>query len=107
MSNEKTKHTEGPWTLGDENNQCCDVTVGRTSVSIDRADMHTGEFGVVSRAEMLANAALIAAAPDLLAVARSFLDVMEADGFECTCADGDPCPLCRTKAAIARAEGRS
>lgn len=50
------------------------------------------------------NPGIIAAASDLLAVARIFLANMQFDGAECTCEPGDVCPLCRTKAAIALAE---
>ena len=63
-----TKYTPAPWTVGNENNQCCDVVLGvehNLTCSLDRQDANTGDF-VIQRSEMLANAHLIAAAPELL-----------------------------------------
>lgn len=33
---------------------------------------------------------------DLLEVARQFRGLQDADGMECTCTDGDKCPVCKT-----------
>ena len=46
---------------------------------------------------------LVAAAPALLRECQSYLALLQADGAECVCDPGDPCPLCRVKAAIAAA----
>lgn len=43
---------------------------------------------------------LVAEVVRLRAVAQDWLDVMEADEADCTCSDGDPCPLCRCRAAL-------
>jgi hypothetical protein len=59
------KFTAGPWVLGNENNECCDVFTGKTTIALDRIDPHVGCI-VISREEMLANAHLVAAAPELL-----------------------------------------
>ena len=62
------KHTPGPWTIADENNQCCSVLLGtqyNLTCSMDRQDGNTGKF-VIEREEMLANAKLIASAPVMI-----------------------------------------
>lgn len=63
-----SEHTRGPWTLGDENNESAEVCMGDVAVALDRHSRDPGRFGllVISREEMLANARLIAAAPELL-----------------------------------------
>lgn len=74
------RHTPGPWSIGDENNACCDVLLGtehNLTCSLDRRDDNT-YAEVISRAEMLANAQLIAAAPELLdalQIAREFMSI--------------------------------
>lgn len=60
-------HTPAPWTLGNENNDCCDVDTGTTRISLDRADPFTG-VQVISREEMLANARVVVAAPTMHAL---------------------------------------
>jgi hypothetical protein len=64
--------TPGPWELADENNQCCSVLLGtkhNLNCTLDRYDYCTGQL-VISREEMLANAHLVAAAPELLEVLK-------------------------------------
>lgn len=71
-----TKHTPSPWTLGDENNQGCSVLMGtqhNLTCSLDRQDGNTGAF-VIERSEMLANARLISASPDLLSALQEMID---------------------------------
>ena len=66
------KHTPGPWAIGDENNECCQVILGNKHnlvASLDRWDCNTGKI-VIEREEMLANARLIAAAPTMLEALR-------------------------------------
>jgi hypothetical protein len=106
-------HTPGPWTLGNENNQCCDVEAGQTVISLDRMGQHTMQ-DVISREEMLANACLITAAPELLASV-----VEEVEYFDSLMASLDPCDvglrkasmhhhgprIARARAAIAKARG--
>jgi hypothetical protein len=70
------RHTPGPWSIGDENNACCDVLLGtehNLTCSMDRRDNNTFAE-VISREEMLANAHLIAAAPDLLEACQKLVD---------------------------------
>lgn len=74
-------HTPGPWKLGDENNACCDVDAGPVRITLDRMDPFTGK-DVISREEMLANAHLVIAAPDLLAACRAVLHWYEVDSSE-------------------------
>jgi hypothetical protein len=59
------KGTKGEWTLGDENNYSCEVCIGETVASLVR-DTKMSERYIISREEMLSNAHLIAAAPELL-----------------------------------------
>lgn len=60
----KEKFTKGPWELGDENNQYCEVQIGETVCSLSRHDKMTG-INVINRDEMLANAHLIMTAPKM------------------------------------------
>lgn len=81
MSEEKVSYTPGPWTLGDENNECCEVILGdkhNLVASLDRRDCNTGKI-VIERDEMLANARLIAAAPDLLKSLKLLCDLHDDD----------------------------
>jgi hypothetical protein len=59
--------TKGPWIIGDENNHCCEVIPQdgpAITIHFDRLDRYTDEY-CISRFEMLANAHLVAAAPEL------------------------------------------
>lgn len=64
-------HSPAPWTLGDENNACCSVSAGGTSISLNRMDELGHVDNVISREEMLANAHLVIASPDLLALVEA------------------------------------
>lgn len=65
-SGEFAGHTpEDKWEFGNENNECSDVQVGETSISLSRHDIHTGAL-VIEREEMLANRSLVRFAPNLL-----------------------------------------
>lgn len=108
--------TPGPW-------QFLAPTKGRTFavVGIIDSDRSIRIANVGDRQldadEMNANAALIAAAPDLLAVARALVkwaDESEDDGVSPCCICGKPskdegpdCPVVAARAAIAKAEGRA
>lgn len=83
-----SKHTPGKWRTG--------TKVFRTVYADNKL------IGVMDRAE---DARLVAAAPELLEVARTFQAQLWADGVECTCARKDPCPLCRSTDAISKAIG--
>jgi hypothetical protein len=70
-----TKHTPGPWFIGDDNNAGCEVIAGPVAIPLDRTPRCPGggsEY-VISREEMIANSRLIAAAPDLLAACERLL----------------------------------
>lgn len=55
--------------------------------------------------EAIANARLIAAAPDLLDVAKATLEYWDCTGFS-ECEEGCECIVDAMRAAIAKAEGR-
>jgi hypothetical protein len=87
-----------PWRVGKK--------VGRTLYNSDEGGPRA-LIGVMDRVE---DAVLASAAPDLLAVAEDHLRTMEADGVACdqlpddpVCTPEDRCPLCRCRAAIAKA----
>lgn len=97
-----SKHTPGPWTLADENNQCCSVQLGtehNLTANLDRQDGNTGKF-VIERSEMLANARLIAAAPELLEALKNALWRMESYNYQAM--EGT---IANARAAIAKATG--
>lgn len=83
------KHTPGPWTAGRR-------AGARTCIDSERDN--------VAAAWSDADAKLIAAAPDLLEVARLFVDYAETTEF-----DRGPCKadVEAARAAIAKAEGRA
>lgn len=63
------KHTPGPWILGDENDQHAQVCLGESNCSVDlRRFADYPNCPGMSREEMLANAKLICAAPEMLEV---------------------------------------
>jgi len=105
-------HTPGPWILGNEDEQCCDVECGggRTSISLNRFDSLMRDEFHISRAEMLANAHLVEASPDLLAALKECLESEERR--RTSLKDGAPASaysdarLARVRAAIAKAEGK-
>ena len=60
------KATPGPWEIGNENNQCCDVSLPKDlTISLDRQGRFASAF-VIERSEMLGNAHFIAASRTLL-----------------------------------------
>lgn len=86
-------HTPGPWVVDG-------VRVIAMNGSLVIAD--TRGFELYSRGEAAANLATIAAAPDLLEVARELLE----DHRRVDAHHEDMCALCRrAAAAIAKAEG--
>lgn len=100
----KAGHTPGPWALGDENDAAAEVVIGKTIVVFDRVCALRGEPDegkyCISREEMLANAHLAMAAPDMLAALRAAAHEMRS--FMPTTA-GETLTL--VEAAIAKAEG--
>jgi hypothetical protein len=72
------KHTPGPWTIGAEDEYAVEVQTGPVSVSLDRHEVPSCDMRLaISREEMLANARLIAAAPDLLRELEATTDLLE------------------------------
>ena len=92
------KHTPGPWTIGDENNQHVEICIGDAVANLDRQDRY-GLHMVFSREEMLANAHLIAAAPKLLEALENMMD----GGLE----GPTPQAIDMARAAIAKAKGEA
>ena len=102
MSAEKVAHTPGPW------------RVLPTNDCVIESEKH-GNIALVNLARMsAADARLIAAAPDLLALAKRYAsECAECDGdgrilvtFNDREAEYDPCEACADiRAAIAKAEG--
>jgi hypothetical protein len=88
----ETTHTPGPWVV--EGDWVTDVA---TDGNICEVSMPSSE----DEAEQAANAHLIAAAPDLLAALRRFMDY--GDVFQWS---GKQSPYSQALAAIAKAEGR-
>ena len=108
MSNENW--TKGEWEIGDCNNQCCEVSITNqrgecSTICLDRLDRFTAGF-IMERSEMLANAHLIAAAPELykeLKYAEEILrEVAKVSGL--THIDVESCTNMATK-ALAKARG--
>lgn len=112
-------HTPGPWRVSTTPSGDRVIGIGkRTGEGI--ADCGFGTWRVGGE-EALANARLIAAAPDLLAAVKSALAFIEADNLACeagTCIGeittldlhtGEPrkIDLSALRAAIAKAEGRA
>lgn len=76
-----TKHTPGPWTLGNENNSSAEVCAGKTVICLDRVERPGfSDEHVISREEMLANVHLVMAAPDLLMTLEHLVEVMDEIG---------------------------
>ena len=109
--------TKGPWTLGDENNESAEVCAGDVAVELSRYSRDPERAGmlVIGREEMLANARLIAAAPELLEALLRLVQSAEkaasADDYcaHCDCHPRDGhargCPISEATRAIAKARG--
>lgn len=94
------KHTPGEWHTSD---------VGRGLVIYDESGWAVADAKVFhsrrTMGEALANARLIAAAPDLLVVANDFKEALAELGPSCECGQPD-CRTTRLRAAIAKAAGQ-
>lgn len=84
----QTKHTPGPWKRGSG-------TFIQASPTVSIARVLTG-WGVKPGPEAVANADLIAAAPELYETAKAYLEVIQGD---------DSPEAIALRAAIAKAEG--
>lgn len=90
----QTKHTPGPWNLSEDG----DLVIGkRGPFRLVKGFMAAG--GMPDAAEALANANLIAAAPELLQACKDALAAFEYNGFY------NPYQIGGLKDAIAKAEG--
>lgn len=99
-----SEHTKGPWKFrADGRTGDCGICADGTGIFVEAfAEIrHAGEN---AREEALANARLIAAAPDLLDVCREFLSVIGPEGYYPT---AGKTATDRMRAAIVKAEGRS
>ncbi len=67
------KHTQGEWKYEGGDNGSCEVDAVKTTIGLCRWDKNTGEY-VISREEMEANAKLVAAAPEMLALLKEIDD---------------------------------
>ena len=72
MVTKHTKHTPGPWYVPDQRDCIVEFVNEETGYKI--AIANCGESYVLDDAEMCANAALIAAAPELLEALRVLVD---------------------------------
>ncbi len=109
IANAKAKHTPGPWRLCNPPSRGYAATVGADTQPDPIADVC--DFNRFDRdAECAANAALIAAAPELLAVLRKleWSRIRDGERFCPVCGQRDEnphTPACSLGAAIAKATG--
>jgi len=115
MSATEQKHTPGPWRVDDIGANCLFIKGGvhvesgasasereyyRNLATITQRDPHPRLDGGIHRKVTMANARLIAAAPELLEALRDTLALLEA-----YCGDAEPCTRDQARAAIAKATG--
>ena len=113
---ERTTHTPGPWEAyrDDEREE---YSIGKSLARLGTRLVATVQFGFdePAESEQHANARLIAAAPDLLALAKQYAsECSNCDGegrlfvqFEGRMEDVGPCEACADiRAVIEKAEGR-
>lgn len=96
-----TQHTPGPWVVVHQFN----VAAGRRMIASTATISGNIQTGDALVAENEANACLIAAAPDLLAVARQVVENSAATCDRMWVSDAELADMARL--AIAKAEGRS
>lgn len=109
------EHTPGPWEYGRNEYAIKQGTLSNRIVVRPAGQFPHGDWiadcGSDSNAEQVANARLIAAAPDLLACLKDAIGRLEEwIGTDCECdntheQNGTTCCLCQYRAAIARAKG--
>ena len=102
----KFKHTPGPWRAGSGTGGKGSVVSDQLAVGAlggsDAVDYYGGNLIAESVAQE--NIPLIAAAPQLLVVARDFDEALTESGLHCECGEAD-CRTTRLRAAIAKATG--
>lgn len=100
-----TKHTPGPWVI-DERYDGCVYSSDDTGSIVARCGGRGFEFVAREADEIKANAALVAAAPDMLAALKTvILDERNAEIIARHCVGGESI-VREMRAAIAKAEGR-
>jgi len=99
-----SKHTQGPWILSTRETDTpgvllafCIDSAEKFNIASSQSQEHLGQDGLRAE-EMLANANLIAAAPELLEALEMVLDDPES-------LDGRPRTYSAARAAIAKARG--
>lgn len=122
--NTKPTHTPGPWTLDTKNYVCGQIRANLASTApgemygyystiatVTQRDAHPVYGGGIPAQVMEANARLIAASPELLALARDFLRLMECSEtrkhVDATRHGAFDYYAKNARAAIAKAEGRA
>jgi len=98
---EETQHTPGPWQRPDPNPYAVTTEFEYDGTHTTVCQMQHGPYGVDTDEERIANARLIAAAPDLLKAAKTALDALNKhEGIPSEASD-------KLASAIAKAEGRT
>ena len=105
-----TNHTPGPWRVGRSGCVVCDAVVGSPGRDAPEHVEYYGGHLICESVAASADAALIAAAPELYALLSEILPVLEAD---LSCADCEQVReefrdlIARTTAVIAKATSSS
>lgn len=103
-----TKHTVGRWVQHDEE-YCPDEIFGDIDGPLEDGRLRGEHVCTVNMEHPrgYANAALIIAAPDLLAACKKLIDAEYSDHFDARMSDSEMEGIEAIKAAIAKAEGRA
>lgn len=111
MKTNQSTHTPGPWldtTRGPEAGSCR-VIEGTPTPTVDTAKFFNGEYVIAKLygPQREANAALIAAAPELLTALKGCMSALEAIHDVAPAATSRAQRLATGRAAIAKAEGKA
>jgi hypothetical protein len=100
----RSKHTEGPWEIDSSHYDTQLLVVGNEGHPIAEVECNLLNtiFGFTTNPtkQQEANARLIAAAPEMLAMLHQWVDAMD-----CHCNLQGLCMMCETEKLIAKAEG--
>lgn len=101
-------HTQGPWVVANPDHD--ELVIVAATGTDDAEDVAVLFAHPSTHPNAPANAALIAAAPDLLELAKRWLRLLDDSGSRCVCialtGGREKCCRCSVDAAIAKAEGR-